>query len=214
MKNFVSNKDESSPKFKNPVLEYLFSTHWSSVLYIFIPVVLFLLFRSFYSFHENITTIVLLFLTGAVSWTLAEYIMHRFLYHLTLPGEWGKKFHYIIHGVHHDYPSDSKRALVPAVTIPIAILFYALFCLLMGSRYCAPFYAGFVLFYIFYDLTHYAIHHANFKNPIWLKIKQNHIRHHYLDSTKAYGVTTPFWDYVFGTTIDKKEPKNQKNALT
>lgn len=111
----------------------------------------------------------------------------------------------MFHGVHHDYPRDSMRlVMVPVVSIPLALIFYFSFGLLLGPVYVAPFFVGFVMGYLLYDMTHYALHHANFKNRFWLDLKQHHMTHHYTDSEHGYGVTTKFWDLVYHSTFKRK----------
>jgi len=68
-----------------------------------------------------------------------------------------------------------------------------------------PFFSGFILGYLFYDISHYAIHHFNMHSKLWLAIKNHHMLHHYHDEYKGYGVSSPFWDLIFGTTFGKKK---------
>ncbi|PYL17933.1 MAG: hypothetical protein DME30_05130 [Verrucomicrobia bacterium] len=86
----------------------------------------------------------------------------------------------------------------PAVSIPLAIIFYGLFIFLFG-RTAPAVWAGFAGGYVCYDSIHYAIHHFPMKSGIWNRLKQHHLRHHYLDDHAGYGVSSPFWDYVFRT---------------
>ena len=95
--------------------------------------------------------------------------------------------------------------MAPAVSVPLAVLYYFLFRLVLGEMNVAPFFTGFVAGYLFYDMTHYAIHHFNFKSGIWLKIKKHHMIHHYRDHDHGYGVSSKLWDIIFGT--DFKDPK-------
>ena len=37
------------------------------------------------------------------------------------------------------------------------------------------------------------------KRGLWLWLKKYHMRHHYQDDHVGFGVTSPLWDYVFGT---------------
>jgi sterol desaturase/sphingolipid hydroxylase (fatty acid hydroxylase superfamily) len=93
----------------------------------------------------------------------------------------------------------------PSVSVPLAIIFYFLFDSLLGSANVAPFFVGFILGYLSYDMTHYAIHHYNMHNRFWLAIKNHHMRHHFMDSKKGFGVSSPVWDDVFGSNFPKKE---------
>jgi 4-hydroxysphinganine ceramide fatty acyl 2-hydroxylase len=87
----------------------------------------------------------------------------------------------------------------PAVSIPLAILFYNIFGLVFGERFAPASFAGMIVGYLFYDMLHYATHHFSMKRGVWLKLKQYHMRHHYADDDTGYGVSSPLWDYVFGT---------------
>jgi sterol desaturase/sphingolipid hydroxylase (fatty acid hydroxylase superfamily) len=86
----------------------------------------------------------------------------------------------------------------PVVSIPLALFFYGLFYLVFGRIAPAAF-AGFLVGYLFYDMLHYATHHFTMKNGVWLWLKKYHMRHHYDDDHVGYGVSSPLWDYVFGT---------------
>ena len=202
---FVSNSQESSRMFKNDFLESMSKMHFSLPLIIFIPVIAFFMYRAVSVFHEPALYIILLFIAGAFTWSLTEYLMHRFLFHYKPTSETGKRLHFVFHGVHHDYPNDAKRlVMAPSVSIPLAILYYYLFRLLMGEQHVASFFSGFVAGYLFYDMTHYAIHHLTFKNGLWMKLKTRHMMHHYRDDDNGYGVSSNFWDIVFGTTFKDK----------
>jgi sterol desaturase/sphingolipid hydroxylase (fatty acid hydroxylase superfamily) len=205
-KKFVSNKDETVRMFNNDFMEALSRVHPVVPLVVFVPVILFMLFLSVYEYNIKILNIVGLIFFGVFIWTITEYLLHRFVFHLELKSELGKKIHFIFHGVHHDYPSDSRRLVMPpSVSIPLAALFYFLFRFLIGNISVLPFFAGFLSGYLFYDMTHYAVHHFNMHSKFWLAIKHHHIRHHYQDPDKGYGVSSPLWDLIFGSTFPEKE---------
>jgi sterol desaturase/sphingolipid hydroxylase (fatty acid hydroxylase superfamily) len=203
-KNFVSNKDETVRMFNNDILEAFSRVHFTVPMIIYFPVIAYLLYRSTAVYYLDFGTIVLLFLAGMAAWSLTEYLLHRFIFHFPAKSDFGKKIHFIFHGVHHDYPSDSKRLVMPpSVSIPLAVIFYFIFLIVFGKSLMLPFFAGFILGYLFYDITHYAIHHFNMHSRIWLAIKNHHMLHHYHDEYKGYGVSSPFWDFVFRTHFDK-----------
>ena len=205
-KQFISNKDECVQMFESPLLEKLTRVHFTVPLYMFVPVILFFLYKSVFVFHIAALIILLYFIFGLCIWTLTEYVLHRFIFHWELPGEIGKKIHFIFHGVHHDYPSDSKRlVMVPTVSIPLAVLFYFLFKFLLGGIQVAPFFIGFIAGYLFYDMTHYAVHHFNLKSKFWLALKQHHMLHHYDDDKNGFGVSSKFWDLIFRTTFKRQK---------
>jgi len=205
-KKFVSNKDESARLFKNDFLEFFTHVHWSVPIIIYLPVTAYFLVKAGSTPGLGLQNVILLFVFGFVFWTLAEYILHRFVFHYEPKSAFGQRMHFLLHGVHHDYPNDSKRLVMPpSVSIPLAALFYGLFILVLGVVYTAPFFAGFLVGYICYDEIHYATHHAPMKSRFWLAIKHHHILHHFRDPSRGFGVSNPAWDYVFGTTYKPEE---------
>jgi sterol desaturase/sphingolipid hydroxylase (fatty acid hydroxylase superfamily) len=172
----------------------------------YLPVVAFFIYRSFSVAHTSILQFVGMFLIGLLSWTLFEYIMHRWIFHFVPKSDWGLRLHFIFHGVHHDYPNDMKRLVLPlSVSIPLAFGVYFGFRLFMPPVYLYPFFSAFVLGYIFYDTVHYALHHFNFKGEFWKKIKKHHMLHHYSDETKGFGVSSELWDKVLNSGFPKKK---------
>ncbi|MBK6987580.1 MAG: sterol desaturase family protein [Bacteroidia bacterium] len=209
-KNFISNKDETVRMFKNDFLEKLSHIHYSVPLFIFLPVIGYFGYKSVFVYHLGVASIALYILLGLLVWTLTEYVLHRFVFHWMPPGKIGARLHFIFHGVHHDFPSDSKRlVMVPTVSIPLAALFFFLFKLVIGSVLVAPFFIGFLAGYLFYDMVHYAIHHYNFKSKFWLNLKQHHMLHHYKDMDHGYGVSSKLWDYIFRSDFKKNESERQ-----
>ena len=140
-------------------------------------------------------------------WTITEYLLHRFIFHYQPTSKLGLRIHFIFHGVHHDYPKDAKRLVMPpSAGIPLAILFYFLFSLFFkNTGYLYTFFSGFLAGYLCYDMVHYAIHHYNFKSSIMKRVKQHHMLHHYSDATKGYGVSSSLWDIIFRSGFLKKK---------
>jgi sterol desaturase/sphingolipid hydroxylase (fatty acid hydroxylase superfamily) len=210
-KLYASNKDESARLFKSDFLEMFTHVHWSVPLIIYIPVVSYLLYVAA-GFRVTLGTGAMLFVGGVFVWTITEYLLHRYVFHYEPTSKIGKYLHFMMHGVHHEYPNDSKRLVMPpSVSIPLATLFYFLFRYTIGFPYNLPFFGGFLVGYMLYDEIHYATHHAPLKNGVWQKIKHHHVLHHYHDPLKGYGVSSPLWDYVFGT-VDPTEQKETAEA--
>lgn len=204
-KHYVSNKDETVRMFESDWMEALSRVHWTIPLWVFVPIILYFLYRSVYQFGLDFSQIGLQVIFGLVVWTFTEYTLHRFVFHYVPKSALGKRVHFIIHGVHHDYPKDSKRLVMPpSVSLPLATFFYFLFDILLGNVFVSPFFAGFLTGYLFYDTSHYAVHHFNMHNKFWLAIKNHHMKHHYQNPSLGYGVSQPTWDYVFGTTFPVK----------
>ena len=79
-------------------------------------------------------TILLCRSAGSLIWTLTEYWLHRLVFHWEPKFRGGDRLHFIIHGVHHDHPNDALRLVMPpAVSIPLAALFFGLFVLVFGD---------------------------------------------------------------------------------
>ncbi len=207
-KNFVSNKDETVRMFDNNFFEALSRVHPSVPLIIYVPVILYMLYLSIWQHQLSALNIMTLIILGIFIWTITEYMLHRFVFHFQPKSKIGEKLHFIFHGVHHDYPSDSRRLVMPpSASIPLALLFYFLFVLILGDVLIFPFFMGFLAGYLFYDITHFAIHHFNMHSKFWLAIKNHHMKHHYQDPSKGFGVSTPFWDAVVGTNFAPKQEK-------
>lgn len=207
--NFMSAvksvKDESVRMFNNSFLHQLSFVHYTTPLIIFVPVVLYCLYQSIFVYELSIFYIIGLYIGGLCFWTLTEYILHRFIFHYEPPTAFGKRIHFITHGVHHEYPNDSRRLVMPpALSIPLASAFYFLFVYIFDSKATtAPFFAGFINGYLLYDMLHYALHHLKSNNAIFLDLKQHHMWHHFKDSHNGFGVSSKFWDIVFRTTFKK-----------
>ena len=199
-KFYISNKNESVPIFESRFMEFFSHVHPATPVILYVPVIAYMLYRAFAQGNMLTLTILGLFLLGVLMWTLLEYIVHRYVFHYEPKTSAGKTLHFIIHGVHHDYPNDASRlVLPPVISLPLAILFYLLFALSFRG-FAPPIWAGLASGYVCYDMIHYATHHFAMKNPVGLSLKQHHLRHHYKDDETGYGVSSPLWDYVFRST--------------
>ncbi len=139
---------------------------------------------------------------GYVFWTLTEYWLHRLVFHFEPEQGIGARLHWIIHGVHHDHPNDPLRLVMPpSVSVPLSR------CSCSGSTPCSvarrflPFGAGFLGGYLFYDMLHYHVHHHTPRTELGRMLRELHMRHHFQNHERGYGVSAPFWDYVFGTPL-------------
>jgi sterol desaturase/sphingolipid hydroxylase (fatty acid hydroxylase superfamily) len=191
--------------FKSDFLEFF--THISpiAVLVIWVPVVGYFLYRSIEVESVSALTLIFGFLLGLFLWTFAEYILHRFLFHFPAKNEWQKRMSFLMHGVHHASPRDKTRLVMPpAVSIPLALVFYGLYYViftyvLIIPQWLSPVFMGFIVGYLIYDMTHYATHHFSMKKGYFRMVRQQHMHHHFQTPDKRFGVSSPLWDYVFGT---------------
>jgi len=220
-KHYVTNEDVSLRIFRSSFLEALTQVHPVVPHLLFLPTIGWLLYLSAGT-GLGLGQQAGGFLGGILIWTLAEYLVHRFVFHSTEqievdvrnvlkelpPGEpalgaikgWRHIFYFFAHGIHHDYPRDSRRLVMPpSVSIPLALLFWFGFRALLGPTWTPAVFAGFLLGYLAYDTIHYAVHHFSLRSPVMLYLKKLHYRHHYGDPASDYGVSNPLWDFVFGT---------------
>jgi len=199
-RHYVSTKNETVRMFKSDWMEFFSHVHPATPLVLYLPVIGWMLYLSFSHQELPFLAVTGLFMAGVLMWTLLEYVIHRYFFHYEPKSRWGKQLHFIAHGVHHDYPQDATRLVMPpSLSIPLALLFYFLFAVAFG-RFAPAVFAGLVFGYVCYDTIHYATHHFAMKRGIWLKLKQYHLRHHYQDDHAGYGVSSPLWDYIFRTT--------------
>lgn len=204
-KNYISNSTGSIRMFKSSLLESLSKVHFTVPLFVYVPVVIYFSYRALTA-PLSFGMYALCFLGGLGVWTITEYLLHRYVFHFVPKSKWGLRLHFIFHGVHHDYPKDTKRLVMPpSASIPLAVGFYFLFSLFLSKAYLWSFFPGFITGYLIYDMMHYAMHHYNFKSSLMKRVKQHHMLHHYDDSTKGYGVSTSLWDEIFRSGFPKKQ---------
>lgn len=192
--------------FENELLEKFSRIHPATPFVVYVPMIGALLLRTWARQLDPVVALGLCAL-GLFVWTLAEYWLHRLVFHWYKDTPWGRRVHFLLHGVHHDYPNDGDRLVMPLLTsVPLAVLFYAAFYFAFGGvRLAEPFFAGFAMGYLLYDGTHYAVHHFKQTSRIGKYIKRHHMLHHHADHDGGFGVSTPLWDYVFRTMPQVKK---------
>jgi sterol desaturase/sphingolipid hydroxylase (fatty acid hydroxylase superfamily) len=202
----TSKRAETTRMFESNLLEYFSRIHPITPFVAWIPIILFMLYRSGARHAFGVAAIAGLFLAGLLVWTLTEYVLHRWVFHWTKDTAVGRRIHFLLHGVHHDYPSDKDRLVMPlGFSIPLGILIYTVFYFAFGQAYGEPMFAGLVLGYLGYDGTHYAVHHFKQTTRIGRFVKRHHMLHHHVDNEGGFGVSTPLWDVVFGTMPRPKQ---------
>src|SRR2546428_5509851 len=103
---YVSNKNETVRMFKSDFMEFFSHVHPATPLVLYLPVIGYMLYVAFWQRRLSILLGACLFLVGALLWALLEYIIHRDLFHYAPKSRLGKPLHFILHRVHHDYPTD------------------------------------------------------------------------------------------------------------
>ena len=189
--------------FKNPVVEKLSRSNIAVPISIFALFSAALLYFAFTQTSIRALNIVGIFIIGFLLFTLIEYFIHRYVFHMATDTKSKEKIQYAFHGIHHEYPKDKDRlAMPPLLSATIAAVLFFTFRALMGE-YVFAFLPGFVLGYAAYLFVHYAVHAyqppKNFLKVLWI----NHGIHHYKDHERAFGVSSPLWDFIFGTLPKK-----------
>lgn len=189
----------SAKLFDNPLLEKLTHTHISIPLVIFTGIAAVLIYYGVVEKGFQVPEMILLFVAGVTFFTFVEYIMHRYFYHMPATTEKRKKMAYTMHGVHHDYPKDKSRlAMPPVLSLIIATVFFVLYRAMMGD-YAFGFLAGFLIGYNAYLGVHYSVHAFKVPNNFLKVLWYHHSIHHYREPDRAFGVSSPLWDHIFGT---------------
>ena len=193
----------SPPMFKSPWLDRFTRVHPSVPVLIFLPaiVALFVIGAGRAGFLNALGLV----LGGYAVWTLTEYWLHRVVFHFEPERGIGARLHWMIHGVHHDHPNDPMRLVMPpSASVPLALAFGGLFWLVLGGHWFMPFLSGFLAGYLVYDMIHYHVHHHRPRTAVGRRLRELHMRHHFQDDERGFGVSAPYWDHVFGTPPQKR----------
>lgn len=196
--------------FESDFLEGFSHVHPATPGIMWVPLILWLGWRSFAVHQMSLATAGALAALGFFVWTLTEYALHRWVFHYIGQSKLSARIHFMIHGVHHDAPEDATRLVMPpAAALLLAVALYTVFRVLFGPVFVEPFFASFLVGYLVYDYTHYYIHHFKPRTRLGRFIKQHHMLHHFATPEARWGVSSPIWDYVFGTQEQAKQESEQ-----
>lgn len=191
--------------FKNPLLEKLTHVHPITPLIVWTPIFFYMMWRSFVIDGFSPLEFGMMGALGFLVWTLTEYILHRFVFHFEGEGPIIQRLHFLIHGLHHADPIDPTRLVMPpAASLIIGFLLYSIFRGILGPVWVDPFFTFFIVGYLSYDYIHYAVHHFTPRTRFGKFLKHSHMLHHYVTPNARWGVSSPFWDYIFGTLDEVK----------
>jgi dihydroceramide fatty acyl 2-hydroxylase len=193
----------SPPMFQSRFLDRFTRVHPVVPVLIYAPVIVAMLVLS--ASNDGWWDTAGLVLIGYALWTLFEYWLHRLVFHFEPEDGLGARLHWMIHGVHHDHPNDPMRLVMPpAASIPLAILVIGALFLAFGSLHAPGVAAGFLTGYLVYDEIHYALHHHTPKTWLGKKLRELHMRHHFQDDERGFGISAPYWDVVFRTVPQRR----------
>ncbi len=214
MKREIKPQNKGSKQlFTNPILERLSRTHISIPLIVFFTYSSGLLYWNVTHTSLSLGLSLFMFSIGLLAFTWVEYLVHRYLFHMETYTQFRAKLQYTMHGVHHEFPKDKERlAMPPLLSITISTILLFLFRLVLGDLVFS-FLPGFLVGYALYLAIHYMVHAyqppKNFLKYLWI----NHSIHHYKDGVGVYGVSSPLWDYIYGTMNNGKS-RVQSDTLT
>ncbi|HEX6811723.1 MAG TPA: sterol desaturase family protein [Planctomycetota bacterium] len=169
----------------------------------------------------TVTWLALGFGIGLFVWTFVEYLIHRFVFHFSpkTKAAWVERMIFLFHGIHHVQPWDKTRLVMPPiVSIPLAVLFYAVFDQVLGGLlalpgWLSPVFAGFLTGYLVYDILHYATHHWPMRNPVSRWLKRHHLLHHHATPGERFGVSSPLWDLILRTWPQSEREGDERVGL-
>jgi sterol desaturase/sphingolipid hydroxylase (fatty acid hydroxylase superfamily) len=197
--------------FESDFIERFSRVHPISFLVVYIPIVLYFWYRSV-THGLPLGSLPGLVLVGWLIWSISEYVLHRWVFHWVGSSRAGRRFHFLLHGVHHEFPQDKDRLVMPlGFSLPVGSLFYLGIVAVFGLRLADPIFSGFAIGYLLYDGTHYAVHHFKMTSAVGRAIKKHHMMHHHQDHSGGFGVSTPLWDLVFRTM---PKPKGRPKSST
>src|ERR1051326_1956795 len=145
-----------------------------------------------YSQHPGVDLVKSL-TAGVVIWTLLEYIFHRFLLHAEFRSATLRAFVNESHLNHHAAPRDRDQILVkPMFALVTSGVIYAVLLAISRDLYLASgTMTGIWLGFLYYEAVHYRVHLSLVHSAILNQQRRAHFYHHFSDSQKCYGVTSP-----------------------
>lgn len=196
--------DQSIRVFESNFLEALTHVHPIVPLVLWTPVTIYFFYQGLSDGYTPLQYVGIALL-GMLFWTLLEYVVHRFLFHFPAKSELSKRLVFLFHGLHHDAPNDKTRLVFPPFpAVVIMILIYGLFTLFIPQRMLNIYMGGFIVGYLCYDYIHYATHHFPMTSKVGRYLRKYHLQHHFSHEASKYGVSSPLWDYIFGSVSSRK----------
>ncbi len=191
---------QSLRMFKSPFTELLSHMPWWIVPLVWGPIVIALFAVAIVGKLLSPVSASLWALGGLLSWTLAEYLLHRFAFHYSPRTSLGHRVHFMAHGIHHLDPWDPTRLVFPPIAgIGMAAVIFGLISLVFPLGPALAWMAGFLAGYIAYDMTHYYTHHGRPRSRWGKFLRAYHMSHHHRYQHEMYGVSQPLWDIIFRT---------------
>ncbi|HAO99887.1 MAG TPA: hypothetical protein DCQ83_07565 [Fibrobacteres bacterium] len=171
--------------------------YWSTFVIDFSTAVFFVIWGIHYS-PNHLWSVVTAFIAGIGSWTLTEYVFHRWIYHQPQ----------LIFGEGHALHHEEDEMLIAMPWFISTLLMFALWTpitYVFGFSLFSPVLGGWLVGFVYYSLVHHSHHHWNLEIGWMRKLKAYHRVHHQFPNCN-FGVTMRFWDIVFGTRYRRPTP--------
>lgn len=138
-------------------------------------------------------------LIGLGAWTSLEWFLHRAM-HIDTGIAFIERLQDSAHLRHHREPHDLEHSVVRLrASIPITLLLLGVARLSFGQLdHAFAIMCGLLIGYLFYEAVHLSAHAAH-PLPGLQSLRRMHLRHHFGQNDRAFGVTSPLLDWVFGT---------------
>ena len=191
-------RGQSVRLFENDLLEQLSRVHPLAPLVVWAPVIAWLLWRSLGATDLEAEIVAGLAAAGLLVWTLTEYAVHRWIFHLQPRSAAGRRLVFMIHGIHHAAPNDPGRLLMPPAPAILAcgVLYAGVRAILDPGRADA-FFAFFLVGFLAYDYIHLFTHVGRPRTRVGRFLRRWHMLHHFATPEARWGVSSPLWDHVF-----------------
>lgn len=196
----VWHRKASARLFENDTLEAISKIHPVVPFAFYLPIVAGLLGWSLYQGRTTPEQVLVFGALGLFTWQLMEYFLHRFFFHWEGVGPVTRRVHEIIHGYHHRYPDDDRRLVMPlSASIPLAIVVYGLLWALAPAAAVAPWFAGIVLGYLWYDFLHWSVHARTPRTAYGRHLRAHHMIHHFANPDTNFGISHRWIDHLART---------------
>lgn len=140
---------------------------------------------------------ILAILGGAATWTLLEYVIHRW-------GGHDRRFRRSPFGIEHvrhhsegNYFAPTWKKVMAAALVGTVLVGAG--SLVADVTLVAAYTGGLLACYAAYEWLHRREHTHAGVGAYGRFVRRHHFHHHFVDTRTNHGVTTPLWDFVFGT---------------
>jgi dihydroceramide fatty acyl 2-hydroxylase len=201
-------RNSTSRMFESDFFEFFSKVHPATPFVVYLPILAFL---QAWGIARDVTTwtqTALFLPVGMVTWSVLEYVIHRYFFHWEGNGPFTRRLHDIVHGYHHRFPDDLQRLVMPlGASLPMALLIAALLSTAGRPDITLPVFLGIVLRYLIYDFLHWYTH-AGAPTSSWGKaLRSHHMAHHFACPDKNFGISHRWLDRVIGSLRVRPEAK-------